>query len=275
MADYNIAILLPTRARTDSLDRSVISLVNRALDPSKIQIFFAFDDDDSVGQEHFTKSVQPWLDLKGIAYEAMVFEPLGYIRLNEYLNAMAPHTNADWMMFWNDDAVMDTTGWDQVISSYTGQFKILSVHTHNDHPYSIFPIVPRAWFDTLGYLCPHQITDCWISQQAFLLDVYERIPVWVTHDRADLTGNNNDEVYKNRVMLEGNPSDPRDFHHLQWHLRRVADCNKLSDYMKSQGLDITWWNNVKAGIQDPWVKLVEHDVNDQCKSWPLVYDVKK
>jgi hypothetical protein len=76
-------------------------------------------------------------------------------------------------------------------------------------------------------------------------------------------------------MLEGNPSDPRDFHHLQWHLRRVADCNKLSDYMKSQGLDITWWNNVKAGIQDPWVKLVEHDVNDQCKSWPLVYDVKK
>jgi hypothetical protein len=270
---YSIAILLPTRGRTDSLDRSVISIMNRAVDPDSIQILFAFDTDDTVGQEHFTRSVQPWLDLKGIAYEAVLFEPLGYIRLNEYLNALALRADADWVFFWNDDAIMDTAGWDRVIASHTGEFKILSVHANRDHPYSIFPIVPRAWIDTLGYLSPHQINDCWISQQAYLLDVYERIPVWVTHDRADLTGNNDDETYRNRPMLEGNPSDPRDFHHLRWYMRRMTDCDTLADYMKSQGLDTTWWEQVKAGKQDPWVKLRENDPNDQCKSWHVSYDL--
>lgn len=269
-AAYSIAILLPTRGRTDSLDRSVISLINRAVDISRIQILFAFDDDDTVGQEHFAKSVQPWLDQMGVDYEALVFEPLGYVRLNEYLNALVKIADADWIFFWNDDAIMDTAGWDRIIANHTGQFKILSVHANNDHPYSIFPIVPRAWVNTLGYLSPHQLSDSWISQQAYLLDVYERIPVWVTHDRADLTGNNNDATYANRPMLEGNPSDPRDFHNSRWHLRRLIDCDTLAAYMHSQGLDTTWWENVKAGTQDPWVKLRENDPNNQCKSLRVI-----
>ena len=160
---YSIAVLLPTRGRTDSLDRSVISIINRAVDISSIQILFAFDDDDTVGQEHFARSVQPWLDLKGVDYEAMLFEPLGYIRLNEYLNALAKKADADWVFFWNDDAIMDTAGWDRIIASHTGEFKILSVHANNDHPYSIFPIVPRAWYDVTHHLSRHQMIDAEVA----------------------------------------------------------------------------------------------------------------
>ena len=269
--EYNIAVCLPTRGRTDALSRSVISLVNRASNIDGVQFMLGFDKDDDIGQSHFTNTLQPWLDEKGVNYTAMIFEPLGYIRLNEYVNTLAKASDADWFMFWNDDAAMETTGWDRVITNYTGQFKLLAVHTHRDHPYSIFPIVPCAWLDTLGHLSPHQISDCWLSQVAYMLDIWERIPVWVTHDRYDLTGNNNDSTFKNRVMLEGNVSDPRDFNHKSWVLRRLEECQQLSEYMKGQGLDSTWWENVFKHQQDPWVKLHENDPNNQVKSWKVEY----
>jgi hypothetical protein len=184
---------------------------------------------------------------------------------------LASASDADWVVFWNDDAIMDTSGWDREIAKYTGQFKLLAFHTHRDHPYSIFPIVPRQWFDLLGYLSPHQISDGWLSQQAYMLNIWERIEVHVTHDRHDLTGNNKDEIFDNRPMLEGNPNDPRDFHHPSWSQRRTFDCERLATYMKSIGLDTTWWENIKRGTQDPWEKLKINDVNQQMKQYSVKF----
>ena len=267
--EYKIAVLLPTRGRTAALSRSVESLVNLAKDTDSIQIMLGFDNDDPVGIEHFSSVLQPWLDERDLHYTAMTFDPMGYIRLNEYVNALATQSSADWLVFWNDDAVMETQDWDQEIVSYTGQFKILAFRTHNDHPYSIFPIVPRAWLDVLGHLSPHQISDGWISQNAYCIDVMQRIPVHVKHDRADLTGNNLDQTYKNRPMLEGNPSDPRDFHYIDWVVKRMKECDTLSEYMKDQGLDTSWWENIKENKQDPWEKLRINDVNDQMRQFAI------
>lgn len=266
---FNIAVVLPTRGRTTALARSVISLVNRAVKLDSIQILLGFDDDDAEGIEHFQKEVQPLLEDRGVDYTAMTFEPMGYTRLNEYVNALALASDADWIMFWNDDAVMDSAGWDRVISDHTGEFKLLAVHTHKDHPYSIFPIAPREWLDHLGYLSPHQISDAWLSQTAYMLDIWERIPVYVTHDRHDLTGNNNDDTYKNRVMYEGRPNDPRDFHHPNWINLRMADAERLSMYMAQRGLDTAFWNNVKLGKQNPWEKLRANDVNKQMMQYSM------
>jgi hypothetical protein len=266
---YSIAILLPTRGRTTALSRSVMSLINRAIKLDKVQLLLGFDEDDNEGIEHFQNELEPWLIEKKVNYEVEVFPPMGYTRLNEYVNSLALASDADWLMFWNDDAMMDTSGWDKQIADHTGEFKCLSVHTHNDHPYSIFPIVPREWLDCLGYLSPHQISDAWLSQQSYLLDNFKRIPVWVTHDRHDLTGNNNDATFQNRIMFEGNPTDPRDFHHMRWHLRRMEDIDKLAAYMKSKDIDTSWWENVKLQKQDPWVKLQENDTNNQCKQFQL------
>jgi hypothetical protein len=271
-SEYSIAVLLPTRGRTDALSRSVKGLINRAVTPERVQLMLGFDDDDVNGLEHFESDLRPWLDEKGISYTAMSFEPVGYGRLNEYVNELAKNSSADWLFFWNDDALMETTGWDREIDKHTGEFKILAVHTHRDHPYSIFPIVPRAWLDLLGYLSPHQISDAWLSQQAYCLDIMERIEVYVTHDRHDLTGNNNDETFKNRPMYEGNPSNAKDFHHIDWVIKRMDECQRISEYMKKSGLDTTWWDNVKAKTQDPWEKLRENDINKQMVQFQVKYD---
>jgi len=266
---YSIAVLLPTRGRTGALTTSVKSLFEKAKNPDKIQLMLGFDDDDAEGVEHFQEDLQPWLDEQGISYTAMSFEPVGYTRLNEYVNMLTGASDSDWLVFWNDDAVMETEDWDKVIADHTGEFKLLAFHTHNDHPYSIFPIAPREWYDHLGYLSPHQISDCWLSQQAYLLDIWERIPVWVVHDRHDLTGNNNDETYQNRIMFEGNPSDPRDFHHPGWTNRRHADCERLAQYMKSRGISTQWWEDAKAGTIDPWENMRKNDPNEQVKQFKI------
>lgn len=261
---FDIAVLLPTRGRKDMLERSIHSLVDLAKDPQNLQLLFGFDRDDEVGKDAFVVHLAPWLDQRKISYRALTFPPLGYLRLNEYVNALAKQSDARWMIFWNDDAVMQTPGWDREIMKWEGQFRLLAVHTHREHPYSIFPIVPRAWLDLLGYLSPHQISDAWLSQQAYMLDILERIPVEVLHDRYDLTGKNNDDTFRNRPMLENNPLDPRDFHSTQQSNIRLRDCIKLAAYMKNVlGYDMTFFENVCQGLQDPWEKLKINDINNQ------------
>ena len=262
--EFNIAILLPTRGRAEMLEHSIQSLISMAKDPNQIQLMLAFDNDDEVGTKHFEQVVQPWLDDNMINYTAMTFEPLGYIRLNEYVNELARNSDARWLVFWNDDAVMETQDWDKEIMKWDGQFKLLAFRTHNLHPYSIFPIVPRKWLDLLGYLSPHQISDAWLSQQAYMLDIMERIPVEVLHDRHDLTGNNKDETFLNRPMLEGNPMDPDDFHSIDQTGIRHADCAKIANCLqKEYGIDMKFFTNIFSGAQDPWEKLKLNDVNKQ------------
>jgi hypothetical protein len=224
---------------------------------------FGFDNDDDVGTQCFIDELQPWLDEHKVNYTAMTFNPLGYIRLNEYVNELARKSDARWLVFWNDDAVMETGGWDQEIMTHDGEFKLLAFHTHNDHPYSIFPIVPRKWLDLLGYLSPHQISDAWLSQQAYMLNIWERIPVDVLHDRHDLTGNNGDETFQNRPMLEGNPSSPVDFHSMTQMDLRHRDCYKIATYLRTQGCDLSFFDRVFQGKQDPWEHLAKNDVNKQ------------
>lgn len=261
---YDIAILLPTRGRTIALTRSVMTLINRVKNLNKIQILLGFDDDDTVGLEHFQKELEPILKDRKVHYKAMSFEPVGYIRLNEYVTALAKAADKPrWLMFWNDDAVMESQNWDEEILKYNGQFKVLAVHTHREHPYSIFPIVPSDWLDLFGYMSPHQLSDAWFSQIAYMLDIWERIPVWVEHDRFDLTGNNNDQTFANRPQLENQPGNPEDFHSPKWHYKRIYDAGKLADWLKTKGVDMTWWENVKASKQNPWEKLEANDINKQ------------
>jgi hypothetical protein len=125
------------------------------------------------------------------------------------------------------------------------------------------------WVDMFGYFSAHQLNDNWVSQVAYMSDIVENIDVHIEHDRFDLTGNNNDENFQNRPMLEGNPKDPRDFHHPTWSARRAADATKIIEYRKSQNEDTSWWDNVRAGKQDVWAKLKANDINKQMVQFNL------
>jgi hypothetical protein len=269
---HSIAVLLPTRGRTTALDRSVYSIIDTAADPSKVQLLLGFDRDDTAALEHFDTNLRPALEQRNINFVAMKFAPLGYVNIHKYYNHLAKHADADWLFIWNDDAFMSTPGWDQVVAQHTGQLKVLKLHTHNEHPYSIFPIVPQTWIDLLGYLTGHQMIDAWISQIGYMMDLIEIVDIDVTHDRHDLTGNNADATFKGRTCLEGKPHDPADFHHPSNTYRRQADCEKIATYLQAHGISTAWWESVKAGTQDPWEKLKANDINSQMVQFNMTVD---
>ena len=269
---YNIAVLLPTHKRTDALRRSLFSLIDLAHDLDSVQFRFGIDNNDDIGLDYFTDNIQPELDERDINYEALGFEPLGYAGLNQYFNTLARDADADWLFVWCDDAIMQTQDWDQRIRECTGEFRLLKVHTHNEHPYSIFPIYPAEWIETLGYISRHQMGDAESSQMAYWLDIMKIIEVDVTHDRADLTGNNKDEAYQKRELLEGNPNNPRDLHHEFFVKHRFIDAERLGAYMKSRGLSTQWWEDTKSGKIAPMQRLKENDPNNQIVSFERVTD---
>ena len=89
---YSIAILLPTRGRTDALSRSVMSLINRALDVEKLQLMLGFDDDDTIGIEHFQNELEPWLIEKKVKLDYIVkgYADTSLIELLKHIESDTP-----------------------------------------------------------------------------------------------------------------------------------------------------------------------------------------
>ena len=272
-SDFSIAVLLPSRGRTHELTASVTSIIEHASDPGALQLIFGFDNDDQTGLDHFASEIQPWLDERDVCYEARAFDRMGYEGLNHYYNFLAQEASADWLFIWNDDAVMMTPGWDQVVNAHNGQFKVLKVHTHNEHPYSIFPIMPRAWFDQLGQLSRHHMIDAEISQMAYMLDIMEIVDIDVTHNQVELTQSATDTAQP-KHRFEGDPTDPRDFHNPIIERQRRQNCSTLAAYLQGQGVSIDFWQAVLQGTQDPWQRLKANDINNQQYRFNVVADAQ-
>jgi hypothetical protein len=265
--DIDISVLLPVRARPIPMEQCLHTLIDTASKPDRIEVLIAFDDDDTDTIDYFVDVIAPYLDSKGVTYSAMQFKRLGYLRLNEYLNALADNSTGKWIFFWNDDAVMTTPGWDDAIREHNDRFALLRAETNHEHPYAIFPILPRKWVEITGNISPHQINDAWTSQIGWMLDIVITIPVMIEHERFDLTGKNGDEVFKNRPMLEGNPNHPRDFNHVTWRKRRQDDAIKIGNYLITLGYDL---EHFKLGMEnkiDIWSKMIKLDTKGLMKQW--------
>jgi hypothetical protein len=252
-----ISVLLPTRGRTEVLKTSLMTLLDNVKEPKQIEIILGMDEDDQEVIEYVKSELGPILQEKGVETKANIFKPLGYENLHQYVNTLAGNASGDWLFFWNDDCLMETKDWDEVINSHTGEFKLLAPHdNHDGHPYAILPIVPKDWFILMGHLSQNAQNDAWLSHIAYMLDIFERIDVTFVHDRADITGNNDDQTFKDRKYMEGNPEDPADFGHPQMQQARVNTAHKIAWFLEATGKgDLTWWNKVKEGEQDPFEKM--------------------
>ena len=253
----HISVLLPTRGRQEVLKHSITTLIEKASNPSDIEILFGVDEDDQQVIEYIRNDLKPLFDEHKVEARASIFKPLGYENLHVYVNTLAGAATGEWLFFWNDDCVMVTEGWDDVIKEYDGQFKLLGPKdNHEGHPYAILPIVPKDWFILMGHLSQNAQNDAWLSHIAYMLDIFERVDFEFIHDRADITGNNNDETFQNRKYMEGNPNDPKDFGHADMQQARVSTAHKIAWFLEKTGQgDLTWWNNVVAGTQNPFEKM--------------------
>lgn len=259
----NISILLPSRGRTETAFRSLRSLVDNADDLTQIEFLVALDDDDVDSHEYFEKTIVPWCNDNNVNITVFLTPRWGYLQLHKYNNFLGSQCKGKWAVFWNDDAIMEDKGWDTEIASHTGQFAVLKFDTHNQHPYSIFPILPRDWIVLFEELSSHQQTDAWVSQIAYLADAMIQLNTRVTHDRADLTGNNNDTTFQERVYREGDTTDPMDINYPATHHKKLHWAGKLVWIRKLLGQDTGWFDMWASGKTDPWQLMMDADVNNQ------------
>jgi glycosyltransferase involved in cell wall biosynthesis len=245
-----VSILLPTRKRVPLLKKCVESLLDNASDPTKIQLLFGVDDDDP-------ETIDYLKDFKHPARSVIKFQRQGYENLHLYNNSLASYAQGLWIMFFNDDAIMKTKHWDLEINKFDGQFKLLKVREQTGHPYSIFPIMPYDWFRCLDHISLHGQNDAWVSEIAYMLDVMQDVDIDVLHDRADITGNNNDDVFKERIYKEGNPDQEGDLHHQKMVNSRFADASKLSWFLDKIGQSSEHWKKITRKEVKPFVKLEE------------------
>lgn len=190
-----ISVLLPTRGRYEALRLSVGSLLERA-EAGGVEMLLAVDDDDleTIGKLRYNPIPGTRL---------FVGPRLGYRYLHEYVNFLCEQARGDWLFLWNDDALMKTTGWDRVIQGYQDRFVVVNPqrnHGNQQAGVCIFPIVPRQWFEELGHFSLSNHNDSWVEVIARELQIREDAPIFVTHDRADLTGANCDATYREREM---------------------------------------------------------------------------
>lgn len=185
-----ISVLIPTRGRPELLARAVQSLVHSASDPCGVEILGRFDDDDPMLERGLE-----------IVDKATVGAPLGYIGMGVMYNELADQATGEWLLIFNDDALMQTQGWDDVIENY-GTLKLRNLSLGNNHnrtELAPFPCVPKRWFEVCGRITGDTRVDSWlqcVAQEAGCF-VPEK-GVEILHDRFDLTGNNDDETYRNR-----------------------------------------------------------------------------
>lgn len=180
-----ISVLCPSRGRPDSLATSAASLLQLADDPARVEILVAIDPDDTSYEQFAYPSVKVWV----------APERYGYSQLHRYANELLKFAAGDWLLNWNDDAVMLTQGWDSIVEAQPPAV-LWPGHNHDQYPCNnIFPIWPAAWSRHIGHVSLNTHMDTWwqiIGDQA---GGQRHIPVQVRHDRFDLTGLHNDQTY--------------------------------------------------------------------------------
>ena len=270
-ATKNISVCMATRGRPELAFDSMRSMIYLAHDIDEIEFCVAIDNDDTKTLDYFNNTVVPWFEEKEYDLTVMSFDRLGYAKLNEYISHLASNCHGAWIITWNDDAVMESRDWDKEIASYTGQFKLLAFKdNHNEHPYSIFPILPREWMVLFGVISPQQAIDAWVSQVCYLTDCFQRIESTVTHDRHDLTGNNNDTTYQEREFLEGDPNRVGDAFHPEMQKLKQVFAAKVGWYLKRIGQDTGHWDKVVRKEVEPYSLMHANDPNKNLSTYKWV-----
>lgn len=193
----HINILLPTRGRCELVDKSIKSLCDKATHRDLIMFHLGVDNDDTkaVGYNYYNSA----------NIFKTVFSPLGYKNLHLYYNVLSilALQFKGWLFLWNDDLIMSTEGWDDIVREYDNQFVVISPQTENTPQFDcLFPIIPTDWIFTTGRFSNNAHNDTWVEMIAKQLGILRKEPrIKVFHDRADFTGNNNDETFKNREYV--------------------------------------------------------------------------
>lgn len=207
-----ISILMPTRGRTQRLDRAIKSIRNLAYDSTKIEIIFRCDHDDEETQKYLNENK-----------EIFIVGPRekGYASLPKFMNQCANISTGDLIIMLNDDILVETKDWDIRLLEFANKYEdgIFNIGITTGLNDDLFPfsIISRKTFQALGFVNDERL----VFSDIFLLDVMSRLGrairlpiVRIIHEWAGLDGydktRNEAAKHENHLVFDGTPGDASD-----------------------------------------------------------------
>jgi hypothetical protein len=226
-----VSVLLPTRQRPELMLKSVKSLIDRASDPSQIEVLLKIDTND---QDTYTSRYE---ELQSITPNCKVLispQKNGYQDLHLAVNDLCALSTGEFLLLWNDDATMETQGWDRYVAEHSNQLCVIQMN--NNHFPDIFPLVHRKIYELLNHFSLNPHNDTWIHYVAQVAGIERQdFRIYAYHDRADVTGNNDDAIYQEGFGSQAGylPSHQR-FFSPDEQLLREQDVAQIKTYLNEQ-----------------------------------------
>jgi glycosyltransferase involved in cell wall biosynthesis len=146
-----VSFLIPTRKRPHGCQKALDSILKTATNIDNVEVCFLVDDDDVDTIE--------WVANTEIQYPNLVHGYVtprignGYEHIYMYYNQLAGMANGDFLFIFNDDTVMVSAGWDEVLERHRGECILLDPKWTYTADFSTFPILSRKFYDRMVQLC--------------------------------------------------------------------------------------------------------------------------
>jgi glycosyltransferase involved in cell wall biosynthesis len=185
-----ISVLIPTRKRTKPLIDSINSVLEMSSDRSWIEFVIKVDEDDAETIDIVNQLLATDLLVK------LVVSPRGngYSDMPRYVNEMCQVASGDWFFFFNDDAIITTPRWDEMIYYITScgggwpgitKYCLLLLKEKTNTSSYAFQIIRRGAWELLGHWSKSSLCDAWMYSVLAPLNMITKVPIVVDHQKID------------------------------------------------------------------------------------------
>lgn len=198
----NISLLCPTKNRSIKFERMANSFIKNTKNPNKVELLICFD----LVEEEIDSYNDTILKLssKGFKVKKYFRNLKSHAHRNNFL---ASQSNNEIIFPINDDLVMISNGWDQIINNEFSKiplYRPFCIWINCDRKYkfldySAFPVINLAWYKCLGYIVPESFIfwylDWWICEVSRMSKKYFLSSVKIHQFHADTYLNEVDKTH--------------------------------------------------------------------------------
>jgi hypothetical protein len=221
MSKKLVSILIPTRNRFDSLLEAIGSITKNTKCMGKIEIIVRFDNDDGYSLSRIDELPTDKIDIN-----VMIGERYKYIELYKYVNEMCKETKGEFILWFNDDCVIETKNWDDIVSKYVGQIICFYPDNKGTGSGNIFPMISREIYEVLGHFSLSQQVDTWqhsVCSKAGIQRKFKNLVFIHNREQDYVSDDNRKEILKKTHKVWRNTKK-----------NRLEDAKKIREYIKKR-----------------------------------------
>jgi len=176
-----ISVLMPSRMRYQLAKESIESLGK-----GDFEVLMYIDDDDPDKVDYLDMG-----GLMGLPVKTFVKPRVGYPNFHEMINFLASNADGEWLLLFNDDAVMDCDDWVDKVNNAEKGLTVLNITNPGVDNNNLFPAISRELYELMGHFSLSTHCDSWVQDLANECGIHQSLNGTHIEHRRDRI---NDEV---------------------------------------------------------------------------------